>query len=74
MFYNFIILNLKHYGIAQGHSTANLQKLASKAGTKVNSFIPPEAESPEDVRKRAISFFKVKGFNIYWLWCIWWFE
>lgn len=51
---------MKHYGIAQGHSTANLQKLASKAGTKVNSFVPPEAESPEDVRNRAISFFKVK--------------
>lgn len=57
---SFIILNLKHYGIAQGHSTANLQKLASKAGTKVNNYVPPEAESPEDVRNRAISFFKVK--------------
>jgi hypothetical protein len=34
--------------------------MAEEAGVKIRNFVPPEAESSEDVRKRAISFFKVK--------------
>nr|CAH0111562.1 unnamed protein product [Daphnia galeata] len=48
----------RHYGICQGQSTANLKKMAEEAGVKIRNFVPPEAESSEDVRKRAISFFK----------------
>ena len=51
---------MKHYGVAQGQSTSNLQKLAGKAGIKISHYVPPEAESPADVRNRAVSFFKVK--------------
>lgn len=32
--------------------------MAREAGVKVSNFVPPEAESPADVRGRAISFFK----------------
>lgn len=34
--------------------------MAREAGVKVSNFVPPEAESPADVRGRAISFFKVQ--------------
>ncbi|XP_046655472.1 fructose-2,6-bisphosphatase TIGAR-like [Daphnia pulicaria] len=48
----------RHYGICQGQSTANLKKMAGEAGVKISNFVPPEAESSEDVKKRAIAFFK----------------
>jgi hypothetical protein len=51
---------VQHYGICQGQSTANLKKMAGEAGVKISNFVPPEAESSEDVKKRAIAFFKVK--------------
>ncbi|KAI9557661.1 hypothetical protein GHT06_017490 [Daphnia sinensis] len=48
----------RNYGICQGQSSAVLKEMAREAGVKVSNFVPPEAESPADVRGRAISFFK----------------
>lgn len=48
----------RNYGICQGQSSSILKEMAREAGVKVSNFVPPEAESPADVRGRAISFFK----------------
>lgn len=50
-------LRERNYGVAQGQSVASLQNLAKMAQMAVVDFVPPEAESTEDVRKRMQSFF-----------------
>ena len=59
-----MIFFLKNYGTAQGKSIANLISLANDAGVNVSKFVPPEAETVEDVRIRCVSFFNVSLFLI----------
>jgi len=47
----------RHFGTAQGKSWANLKQLAEAAGVELINFVPPEAETVEDIKGRCISFF-----------------
>merc|ERR1712071_148891 len=47
----------RNYGTAQGKSLANLQQLAGNAGVAIHQFVPPGAETPEEMKCRCISFF-----------------
>ena len=52
----------KHFGTAQGKSWANLKQLAEAAGVELINFVPPEAETVEDIKGRCISFFNVSNY------------
>jgi hypothetical protein len=46
------------YGIAQGRTRQWLHELAEENGVAYNNFTPPGAETTEQVRERAIRFFR----------------
>jgi len=47
----------RYFGTAQGKSWTDIKLLADAAGVELINFVPPEAETVEDIRSRCISFF-----------------
>ena len=53
------LLFYQNFGTAQGQPLANLRKMAEDAGKSLAEYTPPEAETLEEMRMRAINFFNV---------------
>jgi len=47
----------RHFGTAQGKSWADVRQVAEAAGVQLINFVPPEAETVEEIKSRCISFF-----------------
>ena len=58
----FFFFSSKYFGTAQGKSWTDIKLLADAAGVELINFVPPEAETVEDIRSRCISFFDVSKY------------